>query len=549
MKKVRFLAPFLLSIVSLLGLGVKADADTVSSDKTVVNSQNDFATSLANDDEDFEIVFHDSPTDNVGQESVQHVTGSFDGDVPDGFFGEDQDSQLPADLEADENVETYMAILNNLMYLDSFRNRALDKTIYQFALEREYFTKSEVNNMRNFLISEEMDDALFSTIVEHPEIYDQIKVVDINADEDAGAPTYLNPDQSGRVYKFTFLFDKNIIIGFTGTAGDQEWNDNFNGAKESDTEGQKKALDYFNGQVARYGYGRDVYVTGHSKGGNKSMYIGIVAGDKVNHVYSFDGQGFGQPFIDRYKNSIDRYGRNLTNISTDDDFVNTSYIQVADNQEYVTSSNGWGLLNGLVNLSNVPGDQFFDAIDNNKIAMFLVGLVYTRTLGTHAPSSLMEVRDGEIQLSELVEQNEVMKLVDVFMSNAQTWMSVDDYYDMSLLLSGAIISRPDLYNPNNDPAFNTSIVVNLFRTYVTRLISSPNIFGLVDFLKGMGSMVLLAFAKPELFSISLDHNYIMFIIERWIGTIILTAVQVLPNLTVDQILTFVVDMIRLVFAF
>ncbi|MFR2938192.1 Mbeg1-like protein [Faecalibacillus intestinalis] len=39
-----------------------------------------------------------------------------------------------------------------------------------------------------------------------------------------------------------------------------------------------------------------IYVTGHSKGGNKAQYVGVLKGDEIEHIYAFDGQDLGKHF-------------------------------------------------------------------------------------------------------------------------------------------------------------------------------------------------------------------------------------------------------------
>lgn len=595
MKRVKLLAPMILGAISVFELNVDADANTntylpnndISAPNTLdatnqeassiqvvsaeeFNNINPAANSYTLDDSNSVDATNQEPSIQAASTDTKlNVNNGFDinqnteaakntddfnyqlSNLADGLLIAEEEKVNPVALKDDENIETYMGIINNLMYLDSFRNRALDKTIYQYAQERQSFSDAEVKNMRDFLISEDMDNALFKTALSHPEVYDQIKLVDINTDEDAGATTYLNPDQSGRVHKFTFVYGNDLIIAFAGTAGDAEWLDNFQGAKETDTKGQLRALEYFDAQVAKYGNGKDVYVTGHSKGGNKAMYVGIVAGDRVKHAYSFDGQGFGQPFIKKYQKNISKYAQNLTNISAEDDFVNTLFVQVARNIKYVNSSNGWGLSNDLVNFGSVPGEQFFDLVDL-KSTKFILGLYYTRLLGTHAPSSMLEIKNGQIQLSKPEDQNEVLKLVQVFLTTAQKSMNPDDFYRISMLLSGAIISQPDLYDQSDSPEFYTSIVLNMLRNNLYNLFSNPNpIAGLIDFTKGMCEMFFLALERPELFSLTLNlkDNYVVFIASHWIDVIIRTTFEILPNLTIGKIVDFWVDVLRLVFIF
>lgn len=84
----------------------------------------------------------------------------------------------------------------------------------------------------------------------------------------------------------------NMYIVFQGTSSGYEWNDNGMGAYSNvvQTPSQKKAVDYYDRMVEQYGEGKNIYVSGHSKGGNEAQYVGILRGEQITHVYSFDGQ-------------------------------------------------------------------------------------------------------------------------------------------------------------------------------------------------------------------------------------------------------------------
>ena len=88
--------------------------------------------------------------------------------------------------------------------------------------------------------------------------------------------------------------DVNVI--FRGTNGDlPEWIDNGAGGYSTETIYQQKALSYINGLP----FDRDVTVSGHSKGGNLSMYTAIMS-DRVGRCVAIDGQGFSEEFAREY---------------------------------------------------------------------------------------------------------------------------------------------------------------------------------------------------------------------------------------------------------
>lgn len=123
----------------------------------------------------------------------------------------------------------------------------------------------------------------------------------------------------------TFVDPKgNATVVFRGTAGDMEWHDNGTGGYLSDTEMQQIALEY----IESLPY-TNITVTGHSKGGNKAQYVGILS-DKVDRVLSLDGQGFSKEFYEKYKDLIAANRHKITSISAEDDFVNPLLITLAE---------------------------------------------------------------------------------------------------------------------------------------------------------------------------------------------------------------------------
>jgi len=81
----------------------------------------------------------------------------------------------------------------------------------------------------------------------------------------------------------TYFTDKegNAYVVFRGTSSG-EWKDNFLGGCLSDTDQQKKALDYINSIDAEH-----ITVVGHSKGGNKAKYVALLS-DKVDRKENYN---------------------------------------------------------------------------------------------------------------------------------------------------------------------------------------------------------------------------------------------------------------------
>ena len=77
-----------------------------------------------------------------------------------------------------------------------------------------------------------------------------------------------------------------------------------------------------------------VTVTGHSKGGNKAKYIGILS-DTPDRAVSFDGQGFSDEFIEHYRRRIQKRQGIIENHNIDFDYVNILMNDVGRKTYYV----------------------------------------------------------------------------------------------------------------------------------------------------------------------------------------------------------------------
>ncbi len=127
--------------------------------------------------------------------------------------------------------------------------------------------------------------------------------------------------------------DNSATIVFRGTGGDYEpWADNVRGEFLSDTKMQKLADDFVRYDCGVYD---DITVSGHSKGGNLAQYVSILNDGRVNRCVSFDGQGFGHEFINRYREEIMRAGSRIKSISAHNDYVNILLTAIAGERIYV----------------------------------------------------------------------------------------------------------------------------------------------------------------------------------------------------------------------
>ncbi len=129
--------------------------------------------------------------------------------------------------------------------------------------------------------------------------------------------------------------DNNAYVVFRGT-GAGEWYDNFLGAYVTDTEQQRRALDFINSLPYD-----NITVVGHSKGGNKAKYTALLS-DKVGRCVSFDGQGFSREFYEKYGNLAAENKGKITNYALDGDFVNILLYDVDPEKKFYVTGNGVG---------------------------------------------------------------------------------------------------------------------------------------------------------------------------------------------------------------
>ena len=104
---------------------------------------------------------------------------------------------------------------------------------------------------------------------------------------------------------------RKLAVVYSGTdetiAG---WKENFNMSYMESVPAQRKAVRYLEGVAGNY---REIYLAGHSKGGNLCVYAGVYAKDsvagRIKGIYSYDGPGFREDGIDK-----DRYRRMIPKI-------------------------------------------------------------------------------------------------------------------------------------------------------------------------------------------------------------------------------------------
>lgn len=219
-----------------------------------------------------------------------------------------------------ELTQEQLLLLDNLMYMEDITNpdyKSVGDVISAYekgeiVLSRENLSGGFEKNIGEF-------EEILATIKEDP------------------ALTSLKKGQSvdGVVRGTCFTqSDGSHVVAFRGTGGVYEaWKDNFTGLYQTETEAQKIAKDFIEG----LGY-NDITVTGHSKGGNLAMYTTVMCGDKIKSCVSFDGQGFGDDFIEQNHYAISQAKDKIVSISAHNDFVNILLTPIAGINSYVPNA-------------------------------------------------------------------------------------------------------------------------------------------------------------------------------------------------------------------
>ncbi len=200
------------------------------------------------------------------------------------------------------------------------------KTIIEWLSEDDHLQKLEEYHPQQPAV----DGTEWADVVRAISNDEDLMSLDIVNDPTAkdGVFVFVDPDEADRAY-----------VCFAGTRDGDEWQDNTEGLYVSDTPAQDKALEY----VESLDY-EHISVAGHSKGGNKAMYITILD-DRVDQCVAMDGQGFSQEFLDKYWAEITERGHYVTNYSLNNDFVNILLFNIPGSTQIYIDGNSTGALN------------------------------------------------------------------------------------------------------------------------------------------------------------------------------------------------------------
>ncbi len=298
----------------------------------------------------------------------------------------------------------------------------------------EYFKCNPNHSLYEWATNTQSNSKIISTILNNKQIFDQMKIIDIDTQS-------ANKNGDQEVVNASVMYNENLIIIYKGTGGDFEWIDNGEGAYSNitDTKQQKEALAYYDKIVFLYANNQqNIYVTGHSKGGNKAQYVGILRGDKIKHVYSFNGQGFNQAFLLKYDDKIIKNKDKLTNICNQYDYINILLYSVAGNTQYIKSS--------------IKVNTVFDLIAN---------------LGAlHSLTTLYQFKEDSIKINQVASQSNLMINIQKFLNYCIKYMKEEDLrYTISLIINCMIQDQNIGHDMHSLPKGYYERLVKLVKSY------------------------------------------------------------------------------------
>ena len=309
---------------------------------------------------------------------------------------------------------TQLLIINTILYTTEFNvgQKLVGKTIRDW--EREFkFELDSLGHLPAEINETEMQKVLKT--VREDKTYSKIEILDIDNSKSGYT------DGSEPIVNITLKYEDMLYIAYKGTAGGVEWRDNAFAAYPETiyTDVQKEALEYFDKMYEKYVDNtiKKVYVTGHSKGGNKAQFIMVMRGSensKLKRCFSFCGQGFNKTFIEKYSKEIQENKDKIYNISADNDYVNVILYQITDKIKFVKST---------TNLGEVAKKR---AIIRHRFGAW------------HSPYVMLKEKNGVLVINSKTEQSKLMRTLQLFLAYILEKMTVDDakyfYHAMSSIL-------------------------------------------------------------------------------------------------------------------
>ncbi len=219
-------------------------------------------------------------------------------------------------------TEEELLLLCNLIYRKEFSEEYKANGNQKVATVRDILNEVEKENTEpQQTMTPEEWEAIYEMAKSDPRILN-LKVTNRYYEPETGAKMACFVDSDGQAYAV-----------FAGT-GENEWRDDFVAGTMTDSPQQEKALEW----IEQLPYD-DVIVTGHSKGGNKAMYVAVTS-DKVSECYAYDGEGFSLEFCNKYFMDIWNKRDKIHLTASYRDFVNVLLINIAGDTKYIKNDVG-----------------------------------------------------------------------------------------------------------------------------------------------------------------------------------------------------------------
>ncbi len=215
------------------------------------------------------------------------------------------------DTELQEEMDL-CAVLNLVPYLDhDFLRDGQEMTLWEIVDEYSRTGPGEESP----LLHQQAYTVLESYVRTHEERAKQIVLIDESHIERpwiSSFPVGNNDPTDDLTQACTFRDgDGNFYVAYRGT-GAGKWEDNGDGMTESSTLMQEASKQYFDEMSEKYfaeayRMGKEVTVTGHSKGGNEAQFVYMTSDYEylITRCCNFDGQGFSRRAADGFRK---RYG-------------------------------------------------------------------------------------------------------------------------------------------------------------------------------------------------------------------------------------------------
>lgn len=310
---------------------------------------------------------------------------------------------------------TQLLIINTILYTTEFNvgQKLVGKTVRDW--EKEFkFERDSLGHFPAEINETEMEKVLKT--VREDKTYSKIEILDVDNSKSG------YNDGSEPIVNVTLKYEDMIYIAFKGTAGGVEWRDNAYASypEYAFTEAQREALEYFDKMYEKYVNCniKKVYVTGHSKGGNKAQFIMVMRGStehtKLKKCFSFCGQGFNKTFITTYSKEIEENKDKIYNISADNDYVNVILTQITDKIKFVKS---------ITNIGDIAKKR---AIIRHRFGAW------------HSPYVMLKEKNGVLVINRKTEQSRLMRTLQLFLAYIYENMTEEDlkyfYHAMSSIM-------------------------------------------------------------------------------------------------------------------